>query len=603
VANGVIPATSDSDWSHVNLFDQASGEYVWPIVLVSYMYISKDISSMTADEAGLLKAFVDFVVGDGQAMLPDFSFNGIPSAMNRWAQVWNSLTKPSTVTSFTYEGNDVEAWVGQASNVISSKRNSYPMWKLDSLDNAVTALESRLQALETSINDYGIVALHGSGTTNPKTLFSKAMKLMEHRARAPLMLTYRAVGSSTGMAEFVGQSSNGYKSYNHFGAGDIPMKPDLFNLLPAGEEMVHIPFALGAIGIFHSVPGSEIKLDACLLADIFMGNVKTWDDAKVLAQNPGLKVPAGQKIMVGHRTKGSSSTGGFSGYLKKKCPGVFTKDDGSTVDWPQQDNFVPVQGSPGMKNLISDTEYAIGYLDAGHGHGLQFSEIQLMNKAGTYQTSKTSIEKGGVAYAADQGAYPSDHSSDWSSVKLYDMDGEDTWPIVLVSYFYVKKDQTSTPPKAAAALKAFVTMVLKNEDGLHEEFAFTALSPAMKQKSLDALDTVVYPASMTEFAFETDTDAYNGMQSNVISVKRHAYDDYHREQLEDRIAKLQEDMTAIQRRPTVQEEKEDDNPLPVVAMVLSVLAILISSCAICLGFKAKSSKRGSDGQIIGAANL
>merc|ERR1719197_1083932 len=106
---------------------------------------------------------------------------------------------------------------------------------------------------------------------------------------------------------------------NHFGAGDIPMSQDRYQSLPAGQEMVHVPFALGAIGIFHSVPGDQtVQLDACLLGKIFSGLVTTWDDAEVMAQNPGLSVPAGQKIMVGHRTKGSSSTGGTTGYIEKK---------------------------------------------------------------------------------------------------------------------------------------------------------------------------------------------------------------------------------------------------------------------------------------------
>mmetsp|Transcript_85516 Transcript_85516/g.151339 ORF Transcript_85516/g.151339 Transcript_85516/m.151339 type:complete len:895 (+) Transcript_85516:76-2760(+) len=585
VAANVFPTTFDSDWSGVNLFDQDTGSMTWPIVLVSYFYLSKDISGMTADQAGLLKAFIDFVVGpEGQGMLPDFSFNGIPSAMNKWSETWATMTKPPTVTPFTYE-DATEIWAGQASGKISSKRNSYSMWYLGQVEKSLASMESRLLALETSLDDYGLVPLHGSGTTNPKTWFSKAMKLMEHRARAPLLLTYRAVGSSNGMAEFVGQSSNGFKSYNHFGAGDIPMKSSLFSTLPGGEEMVHIPFGLGAIGIFHSVPDMEVALDACLLADIFMGNVQTWDDAKVLAQNPGLTVPAGQKIIVGHRKYGSSSTGGFSGYLKQKCPEVFTKDAGSTVDWPTTANFMPLEGSPEMKELIKDTPYAIGYLDAGHGHGLNFGEVALTNKDGTSQTSKASIAKGGVAYAGTVGVnknvFPTDHSADWSSVQLYDMEGTDTWPIVLVSYFYVKKDQTSTPVKTAAALKAFVTMILDDADGLCEEFGFTALSDSMRAKSLGALGTVVFPATMTEFTFESTTTTYDGMAANVVSMKRHAYDDYHRDQLEDKITKLEAALAnAPAPAPAAEPAAADAGPLPVVAMVISILAVIASSGAL-----------------------
>eukprot|EP00438_Fugacium_kawagutii_P016178 Skav225030 [mRNA] locus=scaffold2061:101525:104040:+ [translate_table: standard] len=140
---------------------------------------------------------------------------------------------------------------------------------------------------------------------------------MEERARVPLFMTYRAVGSSTGQKEFVGNSASQFMSLNHFGAGDIPMTQDRFNTM-AGQsppqDMVHIPLALGALAVFHSVPaddiGGSLKLDACLLAKIFSGVVDTWDHADIKAQNPNINVPAGQPIHVFHRTLGSSSTGG-----------------------------------------------------------------------------------------------------------------------------------------------------------------------------------------------------------------------------------------------------------------------------------------------------
>jgi ABC-type phosphate transport system substrate-binding protein len=122
------------------------------------------------------------------------------------------------------------------------------------------------------------VELHGSGTTNPSKYFWKVMDLFEERAKIPLYMTYRAVGSSTGMAEFIGEDNpdGAFTAYNHFGSGDVPMKSSLFPSLAANSRsMVHIPFVMGAIAIFHSVPESnfgtsgEVDLDACLLAKIF----------------------------------------------------------------------------------------------------------------------------------------------------------------------------------------------------------------------------------------------------------------------------------------------------------------------------------------------
>ncbi|CAE8596973.1 unnamed protein product [Polarella glacialis] len=546
VTAGSIPVNADADWSAVSLFNKA-GANTWPIVLISYMYLNKDISAMSADMAGILKAFVDFVTGvKGQAMLPTYDFNAIPSAMNKWStDVWPSMTKPASVTTFTFE-DSTAPWTGAGDYVISSKRDSYSMWAISELQTTVKALETKLVSLESSLNDYGIVALHGSGTTNPRTWFAKAMKLMEGRARAPLLLTYRAVGSGTGQKEFVGQASNGYKSYNHFGCGDIPMSQANFDLLPAGQEMVHIPFGLGAIGVFFNIQGVAMSMDACLLAKIFMGTITTWDHADIKAQNPSVSLPAGTKIQVGHRTLGSSSTGGLSGYLNKKCPSVWTLGESGSITWPttSASAFTAVLGSPGMQSFIKTTPYSIGYLDAGQGHDLDLPEVRLANAAGVYMTSKESIAKNGVAAAGNAavaaGAFPTDHSITWAAVNAYDMAGSDTWPIVLVSYFYVKKDQTVTVSKTAAALKAFVTMIVNNDDGICEEAGFTGLSSDMKAKSLAALGTVVFPSGMTEFVFETSAQVsvYDGMATNVISAKRVDYDLYAGTLLENKVTTL-----------------------------------------------------------------
>lgn len=470
--------------------------------------------------------------------------------------------------------------------------------------------------------------LHGSGTTNPKNWFANAMKIMEHRARVPMLLTYRAVGSSTGQKEFLGQSSNSFTSYNHFGAGDIPMSKDRYDELMAQsppETMVHLPFALGAIGIFHSVPtselgGQDLKLDACLLAQIFSGVVTTWDDQKVKDQNPTISVPAGTKIQIGHRRLGSSSTGGLAGYLDKKCKASWPLGTGSKLNWPTSDNFNVVEGSPGMQDHIKDTKYAIGYLDAGHGHDYGFSEVALTNAAGKIQTSKASMAAGGVAAAGaaavSSGTFPADHTQDWSAVNLYDMAGADTWPIVLVSYMYVKKNQTNTNPRTAAALQAFVDFILNNRDSLCQKFGFTVPPSTMSAATITASQTIDYPVGMTSFTYESSTDVYGGMSDTVISAKRHSWDDYERETLAADVAKLMKDVATLMNKkpldananantntntnanananatnPTV-EAKEDQNGMILAALILAIVAVVLAPVGICMGVKAMQKAGG-----------
>lgn len=238
-----------------------------------------------------------------------------------------------------------------------------------------------------SLSQNNVEVLHGAGTTNPSKLFWNAMELITERSRLPLHLTYRAVGSSTGQKEFVGDT-NGYAALNHFGAGDIPMTKSRYDSLGAnGRTMVHVPFALGGIGVFHSVPTSKLDLNGCLLARIFSLDITTWSHPDIRALNPTLSFSGPIKVV--HRVQGSSSTAGFTEYLAQTCPASWTLGTGSTIAWPE--GSFEAQGSGGMAAFISDAANpgAIGYIDAGHGHSAGLEEVELQNKDGVYLTTKT----------------------------------------------------------------------------------------------------------------------------------------------------------------------------------------------------------------------
>ena len=102
-------------------------------------------SSWSVEKAALLKAFVDMVMGsEGQGMLSDYSFTVVPAAMNTWATVWtNTIDKPAGFTAMTFE-SDTQRWTGQGQNVVSSKRNSYSLWKLADLAGSMDSMKDRI---------------------------------------------------------------------------------------------------------------------------------------------------------------------------------------------------------------------------------------------------------------------------------------------------------------------------------------------------------------------------------------------------------------------------------------------------------------------------
>ena len=243
--------------------------------------------------------------------------------------------------------------MGAGGTVISGKRQSYDNWAISRLDSEMQEMQSRLQACEAK----SVQSLHGAGTTNPSKLFWELLGLMTARAKFAVHATYRAVGSSTGQKEFLG-ASNGNVALNHFGSGDIPMTADRYSAVAAaGRTMVHVPFAVGGIGVFHSAPvgGATVDLTACVLAKIFSAQITMWDDAEIAALNAGVTLPS-LPIKVVHRVKGSSSTAGFTAYMLATCPASWTLGTGSTITWPA--GTFEGEGSDGMSTFIEENEGA-----------------------------------------------------------------------------------------------------------------------------------------------------------------------------------------------------------------------------------------------------
>ena len=470
--------------------------------------------------------------------------------------------------------------------------------------------------------------LHGSGTTNPSKFFWKVMDLMEERSRTPVTMTYRAVGTSrarsrepvvcetrrvtfppekrkdpaaftrrlnrdlllrsrrplvsgsgTGQSDFIGDgTADG--NYNHFGSGDIPFDSDDF--LAANvvhSQFIQVPFVIGGIAFFHSVPASygEIDLDACLLAKIFNRDITVWNHADIVALNPAL-ASLDQPITVARRVEGSSSTSLITKYLNAECPTVWTTamvgkvpcDDDTTtscVNWAT--DTVEAQGSGGISGYLAANDYSISYIDIGHGLASGLGEIALKNADGNFV--KPSAE-GAVAGAAlgSTGATgatreASAYVNTWEDVSLMNQAGPVTWPICTFSYLYIKKDMSlwsGEEAKTAALVKAFAQFVLSEEaQEMLPEFGFVGLPADILTKARTAVSGIQVPAN-TEWTFEkatndkldmltgaTDETAAGvivGQDPLVFSSKRSAYADYERTKLVAAVAALEAQVATLQ---------------------------------------------------------
>lgn len=427
-------------------------------------------------------------------------------------------------------------------------------------------------------------------------------------------------GSSTGQSDFQADQ-------NHFGSGDIPFKLGDHTTISATKPFFQIPFQLGAIGIFHSVPdsaGKKVELDACTLAKIFSRTIKYWDHEDIKKLNPTLNIPANQAIKVSTRTKGSSSTSLTSQYLNllagassTECPNAWSLKAtdginayGSDIAWPA--DVEKIEGSSGMSNYLAKNEWAIGYIDAGHGWEKNLKEVELKNKNGKWVTSKTAeIAKAGTAVTL-----PTSFKDSWHDVSLMNAAGDTTFPICTFSYLYIHETQPNG--ESARLLQAFATFVLSDEgQDMLAEFGFVKLAADTLAKSRAALASVTWGTS-TAWEFETATGKnkdggaiVGGLDSNnvatgpnglkVFSVKRGAWGDYERGVIKSDLEKLAARVATL--------EGHHDEPVPWYedpqkqidgALALGALAFILGFIGTVLGGVALTRiKRSTGGKYAG----
>eukprot|EP00529_Nitzschia_sp_RCC80_P018532 CAMPEP_0113489530 /NCGR_PEP_ID=MMETSP0014_2-20120614/26576_1 /TAXON_ID=2857 /ORGANISM="Nitzschia sp." /LENGTH=505 /DNA_ID=CAMNT_0000383269 /DNA_START=148 /DNA_END=1665 /DNA_ORIENTATION=- /assembly_acc=CAM_ASM_000159 len=401
-------------------------------------------------------------------------------------------------------------------------------------------------SVASTANAQEVISLHGSGTTNPSRCYWQIMDQMQAQAKLPVKMTYRGVGSSTGQAEFVG---DGVTSFNMFGSGDIPITQENYDKFPAGS-IIHLPVVLGAISFFHSVPvgDGQLNVSPCLLAKIMSRKITDWTDQEVLAENPGLTLPSPSPITVARRVRGSSSTSSITKYLNQVCPSEWPAElVGSTIDWPA--DTAQCEGSGGMTECIRETPGTIGYIEAGHGHAEKLQEIELLNAAGNYISSKEAAAVGGILAAAENAALPATLSGSFADVNFLNQGGTNTWPIVALSYIYVKSNITFIEnPASQTLLKAFLKSVYTDEyiTQCEQEFGFVRIAGDLRTQALDAIDSLVTTAGAPEWTFEFDTAPGTGQGDFVISGKRNSYSEIQQASLVASVTALTEQIAFLE---------------------------------------------------------
>ena len=276
------------------------------------------------------------------------------------------------------------------------------------------------------------ISLNGAGATFPYPLYSKWIS--EYNKLNPnVKINYQSIGSGGGIRQIIAGTVD-------FGATDTPMKDDEAKQAPG--KLFHIPATIGAVVVAYNVPEvtATLKLAPEVLADIYAGKVKTWNDPKIKADNLDAKLPA-KEIGVVYRTDGSGTTAVFTEYLSKISADWKDKvGAGKSVNWPVG---LGAKGNEGVTGQVKTQPYTIGYIERAYASQNKLPMLELKNKAGKFVAP--SIDA--MSAAADAVAMP-----DELFVSLSNAEGDAAYPITAYSYLLVYEN-AKDPVKGEALAK------------------------------------------------------------------------------------------------------------------------------------------------------
>ena len=303
----------------------------------------------------------------------------------------------------------------------------------------------------------------GAGATFPAPIYAKWAEA--YKAATGAQLNYQAIGSGGGVKQITTRTVD-------FGATDDPM---------GGEDLkrnnlLQFPAVIGGVVTVFNVPGipaNGLTLTGPLLADIYRGAVKTWNDPAIARLNPGVKLP-GTAITLVYRSDSSGTTFVFTDYLAQVSPAFkASPGSGKTVNWPAG---LGGRGNAGVAANVSKIAGAIGYVEYAYAKQNRMSYASMVNRDGK------------VVKADDTTFAAAAERADWRSApgfgaNLNNQPGPNAWPITSASFILMHRT-AAEPARSAEALK-FFRWALNNGQKLAVELDYVPM-PASVVKEIEA---------------------------------------------------------------------------------------------------------------------
>ena len=318
----------------------------------------------------------------------------------------------------------------------------------------------------------GGVDLTGAGATFPYPIYNKWFS--DYATKTGVKINYQSIGSGGGIR----QISEGTVD---FGASDAPMSEEEMAKAKGGP-ILHFPTVVGADVITYNVPGitQPLRLTGDVIADVFLGKITKWNDARIAGLNPGVKLPASDMLVV-HRSDGSGTTYVFTDYLTAVSPAwAAGPGKGKDVKWPVG---LGGKGNEGVAGQVKQTPGTIAYVELAYAKQNNLPVALVKNASGAF--IEANIESLTAAAAGALGKFPP--NTDYR-VSIVNSPDAKAYPIASFTWLLVYQRQTDAAK--AKKLVDFMRWALTEGEGSAAALDYAAIPAQLGTRLLERLSMI-----------------------------------------------------------------------------------------------------------------
>jgi phosphate transport system substrate-binding protein len=310
--------------------------------------------------------------------------------------------------------------------------------------------------------------LNASGSSFQLTFQQAAISAFKS-VQPNMTVNYGGGGSGKGRTDLAGGTVN-------FAGSDSPIPAKEASGF-SGKTVLYFPVIIGPITMSYNLPGvSGLKLDPTVIANIFQGKIKTWNDPAIKADNSGVSLPS-TPITLAVRSDSSGTTQNFTLFIQDAAGSAWSLGSDSTIKWPSSARAG--EGNGGVAQIVKSTPGAIGYVDYTDAKASGLSMASVKNKDGSFvapSSASASASAAGVTIKPDL-----TFAAVWGT-------GANAYPITYQSWDLVYAKQPNA--NDAAMLKAYLGYLLGDGQKLLDQLGYAPLPASLDQQAVAQLSKI-----------------------------------------------------------------------------------------------------------------